>query len=144
MASCCRIPWRSVLSHQATFHMPLLPCLLHLSLLSLLCSKNICCVTKALAATCLTNGNLTIAVSRSVALKHHLFQVSNAASYTFRMFALLETSLVAVERIKEYIGLSEEVSVFQTILQVLLINYQADEMGRFISVPRDCLSIACL
>ncbi|XP_075544162.1 multidrug resistance-associated protein 1-like isoform X5 [Dermacentor variabilis] len=38
----------------------------------------------------------------------YTLEVSNAASYTFRMFALLETSLVAVERIKEYIGLSEE------------------------------------
>ncbi|XP_077519149.1 multidrug resistance-associated protein 1-like [Amblyomma americanum] len=38
----------------------------------------------------------------------YTLEVSNAASYTFRMFALLETSLVAVERIKEYIGLAEE------------------------------------
>lgn len=38
----------------------------------------------------------------------YTLEVSNAASYTFRMFALLETSLVAVERIKEYIGLTEE------------------------------------
>ncbi|EEC07990.1 ABC transporter, putative [Ixodes scapularis] len=38
----------------------------------------------------------------------YTLQVSDAASYTYKMFALLETSLVAVERVKEYLHLTEE------------------------------------
>nr|XP_037285358.1 multidrug resistance-associated protein 1-like isoform X2 [Rhipicephalus microplus] len=56
---------------------------------------------------CIMSPYFTIVVVMAVLLFASV-TVSNAASYTFRMFALLETSLVAVERIKEYIGLTEE------------------------------------
>lgn len=38
----------------------------------------------------------------------YTLQVSDSVSYTYKMFALLETSLVAVERVKEYLNLTEE------------------------------------